>query len=43
MRLGCLPNKVMAAQYQLALPSAAVIEKELAAAIRAIESKQHRK
>jgi predicted nuclease of restriction endonuclease-like (RecB) superfamily len=38
-----LPNKVMAAQYQLALPSAAVIEKELAAAIRAIESKQHRK
>jgi predicted nuclease of restriction endonuclease-like (RecB) superfamily len=32
-----LPNKVMAAQYQLALPSAAVIEKELAAAIRAIE------
>jgi predicted nuclease of restriction endonuclease-like (RecB) superfamily len=34
-----LPNKVMAAQYQLALPSAAVIEKELAAAIRAIESK----
>jgi predicted nuclease of restriction endonuclease-like (RecB) superfamily len=34
-----LPNKVMAAQYQLALPSAAVIEKELAAAIRAIAFK----
>lgn len=32
-----LPNKVMAAQYQLALPSEAVIEKELAAAIRAVE------
>lgn len=34
-----LPNKVMAAQYQLALPSAEVIEKELTAAVRAIELK----